>query len=182
MKIVSRLTCILLIVFLAGCSSLNEPSLKVKDATVNIRTVEKDISVHSSDGKEESFSSVYLSYNFGIKNTGFKAVEEIEVKIEPGPELAELSTKMFGINIFDKFERERAGFGIAFSGATKLTRKEEGVYQLDYNLGVLEQSNRFLVAPSTVELEYLLASASDATLIVTVKDKELGRVKLDERN
>ena len=57
---------------------------------------------------------------------------------------------------------------------------EVGEVDLDFDLGVKEQTEQYMVAPSMDLLNKLKENALKFTLIVSVKDKEIARFKLND--
>ena len=194
-SIFKNLTVLFTIIFLVGCSALNEPSIELTNKSVDIHIAENDIQhIDASNQVEESFSTVSLRYNFSIKNTGSQTVGGIEelnpetfqmddgltYTIEPSEELLKMAIELFGFNIFDESERVANNLGMGKSIIPMLKAGEVGENDLDFELGVKEQTDQYMVAPSMELLNTLKENALNSTLIVSVKDKEIARFKLNE--
>ncbi|WP_338472871.1 hypothetical protein R4Z10_09180 [Niallia sp. XMNu-256] len=184
-----------MIIFLVGCSAWNEPSVGLTNKSVDIHIADKDIQhLDASNQIEESFSTVSLRYNFSIKNTGSQTVGGIEepnpetfemddglkYTIEPSEELLKLTIELFGFNIFDESERVANNLGMGKSIIPMLKAGEVGDNVLDFDLGVKEQTDQYMTAPSMDLLNTLKENALNSTLIVSVKDREIARFKLNE--
>ena len=174
---------------------MNEPSIELTNKSVDIHIAENDIQhLDASNQVEESFSTVSLRYNFSIKNTGSQTVGGIEelnpetfqmddgltYTIEPSEELLKMAIELFGFNIFDESERVANNLGMGKSITPMLKAGEVGENDLDFELGVKEQTDQYMVAPSMELLNTLKENALNSTLIVSVKDKEIARFKLNE--
>ena len=190
-----KITVLFSIILLVGCSALNEPSIELTNKSVDILIAENDIQhLDESNQVEESFSTVSLRYNFSIKNTGNQTVGGIEepnsetfqmedgltYTIEPSEELLKTVIEILGFNLFDESEKTANSLGMGMSITTMLKKGEVGENYLDFQLGVKEQTDQYNVAPSMEQLNTLKENALKSTLIVTVKDKEIARFKLNE--
>lgn len=165
------------------------------DKSVDIHIDENDIQhLDASNQVKETFSTVSLRYNFSIINIGKRTVGGIKelnpvtyqmedgltYTIEPSEELLKTVIEIFGFNLFDELERRENNRGMGMSISPMLKKGEVGENYLDFHLGVKEQTNQYKVAPSMEQLNILKENALKSTLIVTVKDKEIARFKLDD--
>ncbi len=182
-------------ILLVGCSALNEPSIELTNKSVDIHITGNDIQhLDESNQVEESFSTVSLRYNFSIKNIGNQTVGGIEERnpetyqmedaltytITPSEELLKTAIEILGFNPFDESEKIANSLGTGWSINPMLKKGEVGENYLDFELGVKEQTDQYNVAPSLEQLKILKENALKSTLIVTVKDEEIARFKLNE--
>ena len=100
--------------------------------------------------------------------------------IEPSEELVKTAFEILGFNLFDESERAANSLGTGWSVNPMLKKGEVGENYLDFELGVKEQTDQYNVIPSTEQLNILKENALKSTLIVTVKDEEIARFKLNE--
>lgn len=198
MKLNSKtLTIFFLIILLVGCSAFNESSIELIDKSVDIQIHENALQHldEYSKAEIEIFSIVFLKYDFSIKNNGNQTVGGIKglnpktfsmddglvYTIEPSEELLKSSNEILGFNIFNESERTAAGLTAVNSSITPMLKKGEvGENYLEFQLGMKEQTDQYRVAPSIEQLNILKENALDSTLIITVKDKEIARFKLNE--
>ncbi|WP_332633737.1 hypothetical protein [Halalkalibacter flavus] len=193
MRILTIIFIILLL--LSGCSS--KPSLELVSSTVEIRNDEERLGgIGITSGEEQGgiIVPIALSYDFVLKNTGKKTLggaekpnaqtyefdDGIKVYIEPSENLKAVSEEIMGVNIFifDEEGRQVAKLGTGKTGVPILEPNQEGEYTFDFILGVLEENPEIRLAPSSEQLEKLKGFAMDATLIVSISDKEIASFDL----
>lgn len=185
----------LILIFLSGCSS--KPSIELVSSTVEIRDDRAGgIGITSGEKVGEVIQPISLSYDFIIKNTGKKAFggkkelnkqtfeydDGIKVYIEPNERLKEVSEEVMGFNIFDEKEMEQAALGSGKTSKPVLESNQEGEYTIDFILGALEENPEISIAPSSEQLDKLKRAALDATLIISIEDKEITRFDLSNSN
>lgn len=190
-----KLALLFSMILLVGCSVLNKSSIELTNKSVEIHIAENDIQQFDELNQErESFSTVSLRYHFSIKNTGNRTVGGIEEVdpvtyqindglsyiIEPSEELLNTSIEILGFNLFDESERAANSLGTGWSINPMLKKGEVGENYLDFDLGVKEQTDQYNVVPSMEQLNILKETALKSTLIVTIKDEEIARFKLNE--
>jgi len=185
----------ILLLIISGCS--NKPSLELVSSSVEISDKNSvGISSTSGEKKGEIIKPISLSYQFVIKNNGKKTLGEtekfnnetfqyddgIKFYIEPNKKLLEVTESIMGVNIFDKEKMQQTELGTVRSGPAILESNQEGKYSIDFELGALEENSEIRVAPSPEQLVKLEKSSLNATLIISIEDKEIGRFDLKNSN
>ncbi|WP_164669708.1 hypothetical protein [Virgibacillus doumboii] len=177
-----------------------EGPLKLTDAKVEIHSDEDRTGatiIQEGEMKGERIVPTVLEYQFSIKNTGDKklgtikwADEEdkndfnhengLQFKIEPNNQLKSILEEAMGYNLLNKDNRPKAGLGYGFSGLPRLEAGQEGDYWMTFTLGATKENPQVPLAPSEEKLNELLDAAPNAELVVTVKDEEIARFKLND--
>lgn len=180
------LLCVIILLLLSGCS--NKITLELVDATVAIKET-TIVGFSSTEYDGEMILPNILSYNFSLKNIGVDAVggysklqgsnydEGLQVTLEPGENLLTLSKEMLGVNIFEEKGRK---LGAGETSKPILEPNELGEFTLDFILIEITE-NSGIKTPSTKQLQKLQEIALDATIIVSIKDKEIARFELSNK-
>ncbi|MDX8345786.1 hypothetical protein [Rossellomorea sp. YZS02] len=182
---------ILVFIILTGCS--DKQSLELVRSSVEISYDRAGKTGITSGEKEgESIQPISLSYHFVLKNTDEDAIggneklnketyeyeDGLKVNLEPSKKLIEVSKEVMGFNIFNEEERTEAKMGMGTETIPVLEANHEGEYDLDFDLGALEENPEMRLAPSEEKLEKLINYAQDATLVIYIKDEEIARFDL----
>lgn len=189
MRLISVIT--LVFIILSGCS--DKQSLELTRSSVEISDDRAGKTGITSGGQEgESIQPISLSYHFVLKNTDkdtlggneklnketYEYEDGLKMRLEPSKKLKEVSKDVMGFNLFDKEERAEAKMGMGTQTIPVLEPNQEGEYDLDFDLGALEENPEMRLAPSEEKLEKLIKYAEDATLVIYIKDKEIARFDL----
>jgi hypothetical protein len=83
-----------------------------------------------------------------------------------------------GFNIYNEEEREAAKMGMGKQTIPVLETNQEGEYNLDFDLGALEENPEIRLAPSEAQLDRLVKYAQEASLVIYIEDKEIARFGL----
>ena len=174
-----------LFTILSSCSS--KPSIKLINSNVSItndKTKVGSIGITQGNKKGQYLVPTALYYEFKIKNVGNKKIGDfgdkgLKIKIEPNSKLKILSKEIVGFNIFNPSSYVASGVGHGSSFVSLLEPGQEGKFIFSYDLGVSEKNSEVpLMVPSQEKLKKLEEGALNASLIVTLEDKEIARFDL----
>ncbi|WP_088011786.1 hypothetical protein [Gottfriedia acidiceleris] len=144
------------------------------------------IGITEGENKGKELVPTALYYEFTIKNTSKRTVgmynkQGLEVNIIPNDNLISLSKEIIGFNIFNPSEYSNSGVGYGKSFDSVLKPGQVGQYSIHFDLGVSEENSQVpLLVPSAEKLQLLKKDALNATLVVTLEDKEILRFNLKE--
>jgi uncharacterized protein YceK len=174
---------LLVLVLLSGCSS--KPSIELISSSVQISEDRLGGIVTHKDNQEKTIKPLSLSYTFILKNNGNSVgsaskmnsnfdnyVNGIKVKIVPNEKLTVVSNEVLGLNLYDQ--------PMGKTATPILGKNQQGEYTFDYKLGAKEDYPEIKSAPSQEKLNKLLTNALDATLIVSIEEKEIARFDLSK--
>jgi hypothetical protein len=181
----------IVLIILSGCS--DKQSLELISSSVEISENRSGgIGITSGEKEGEYIQPISLSYHFVLKNTGketlggnkklnketFEYEDGIKVYIEPSEKLKGISKDVMGFNIYNEEEREEAKMGMGKQTIPVLEANQEGEYNLDFDLGALEENPEIRLAPSEEQLDKLLKYAQEASLVICIEDEEIARFDL----
>jgi hypothetical protein len=181
----------IVLIILSGCS--DKQSLELMSSSVEISDNRSGgIGITSGEKEGEYIQPITLSYHFVLKNTGketlggnaklnketYEYEDGIKVYIEPNEKLKGISKEVMGFNIYNEEEREAAKMGMGKQTIPVLETNQEGEYNLDFDLGALEENPEIRLAPSEAQLDRLVKYAQEASLVIYIEDKEIARFGL----
>lgn len=154
---------------LSGCA--HKPPVELVDASAQILMVD---SVEKPGEKQTA-----LLYKFFLKNPQRKkigdALSQIKVQIKPDKEFLSTLDQTVGLNIFDPFARVARGY----QGPAEIPSDKQGEYRLDYILDSIKRTDSpGLISLDQKALNMIEQNAMNATLIVTMGDKEIAQFDL----
>lgn len=185
----------IILILLSGCSG--ESSLELISSSVEVRNDRSgEIGITSGDKAVETIQPISLSYDFVLKNIGKETLggmektniqtyeydDGIKLYIEPRQKLKAVTKEIMGFNIYDEEEREQARLGMGKTSIPVIEPNQEGEYTLDFDLGALEENPEMSLAPPQEQIEKLVGSAMDATLVIYIEDEEIARFNLNNSN
>lgn len=181
----------IVLIILSGCS--DKQSLELISSSVEIsQNRSGGIGITSGEKEGEYIQPISLSYHFVLKNTGnetlggiekpnketYEYEDGIKVYIEPNEKLKGISKDVMGFNLYNEEEREEAKMGMGKQTIPVLEANQEGEYNLDFDLGALENNPEIRFAPSEEQLDKLLKYAKEASLVIYIEDEEIARFDL----
>lgn len=182
------------LIILSGCSG--KQSLELISSSVEITDDRSGgVEITSGEIKGEYIQPITLSYHFVLKNIGKKTLggnerlneetyeyeDGIKVFIEPNEKLLEISKDVLGFNIYNDEEREQAKLGMGIGSIPVLEPNEEGEYNLDFELGALEENPEIKLAPPQEQLDRLVKHAQEASLVIYIENEEIVRFDLNNQ-
>lgn len=182
------------LIILSGCSG--KQSLELISSSVEITDDRSGgVEITSGEIKGEYIQPITLSYHFVLKNIGKKTLggnerlneetyeyeDGIKVFIEPNEKLKEISKDVLGFNIYNDEEREQAKLGMGIGSIPVLEPNEEGEYNLDFELGALEENPEIKLAPPQEQLDRLVKHAQEASLVIYIENEEIVRFDLNNQ-
>ncbi|MFJ5624859.1 hypothetical protein ACIQD3_19530 [Peribacillus loiseleuriae] len=185
----------MILILFSGCSS--NPSIELISSSAEIRDDRSwGTGITSGEKKGEIIHPISLSYDFVLKNTGRKTIggtekpnnetyeyeDGIKVYIEPNENLQAVTKEVMGFNIYNEKEREQAHLGIGKTSSPVIEPNQEGIYTFDFELGALEENPEISLVPSQEQLDKLVKSALEATLVIYIEDKQIARFDLNNSN
>lgn len=172
---------VIILLLLSACSS--KPTLELVKSTVEIKEVSY---VGFFSNGEVAKLPYIMSYNFRLENTGQNMVgglgklmdsnseEGLKVTLEPSEKLIALSNEIFGVNVFEDGGRK---FGSGETIVPILVPHQHSDFTIDFVLMEISE-NAEIKVPTFEQAEKLKSAAMDATLVVAMKNKEIGRFDL----
>jgi hypothetical protein len=85
-----------------------------------------------------------------------------------------------GFNIHNEKEGEQAYLGIGKTSSPVIEPNQERKYTFDFDLGALEENPEIRLVPSQEQLDKLVKNAMEATLVISIDDKEVARFDLED--
>lgn len=182
-----------LLLMLTGC--FDDASLELIDSEVNINEFSgSQLAITEEDGGELSGSIVSLQYTFVLKNTGIRAIGDmdkysfadqrylngISIKLIPEKSLKQAASEITGINFYAERERKAINLPLRRMVEPELVPNQIGDYTLEYVLGTSEVTPRLPAVSAESALEELRRYAMDATLVVYEGGQEVARFTLSE--
>lgn len=182
-----------LLLMLTGC--FDDASLELIDSEVNINEFSgSQLAITEEDGRELSGSIVSLQYTFVLKNTGIRAIGDmdkysfadqrylngISIKLIPEKSLKQAASEITGINFYAERERKAINLPLRRMVEPELVPNQIGDYTLEYVLGTSEVTPRLPAVSAESALEELRRHAMDATLVVYEGGQEVARFTLSE--
>lgn len=182
-----------LLLMLTGC--FDDASLELIDSEVNINEFSgSQLAITEEDGRKLSGSIVSLQYTFVLKNTGIRAIGDmdkysfadqrylngISIKLIPEKSLKQAASEITGINFYAERERKAINLPLRRMVEPELVPNQIGDYTLEYVLGTSEVTPRLPAVSAESALEELRRYAMDATLVVYEGGQEVARFTLSE--
>lgn len=182
-----------LLLMLTGC--FDDASLELIDSEVNINEFSgSQLAITEEDGGELSGSIVSLQYTFVLKNTGIRAIGDmdkysfadqrylngISIKLIPEKSLKQAASEITGINFYAERERKAINLPLRRMVEPELVPNQIGDYTLEYVLGTSEVTPRLPAVSAESALEELRRHAMEATLVVYEGGQEVARFTLSE--